>query len=53
MLTDGAVIAERAVGLAGTVDSVCVHGDHPGAVEHAREGRRALVAAGWTLQGLG
>ena len=53
VLTDGARIAERAVGLAERVDSVCVHGDHPGAVDHARAVRRALLAAGWALQGLG
>ena len=32
--------------------SLCVHGDSPGAVEHARAVRDALEAAGWTLRGL-
>ncbi len=52
VLDDGRRIAERAVELASTVDSVCVHGDHPGAVEHARAVRRALLAAGHGLRGL-
>ena len=53
VLTDEEEIAARAVALAGEVDSVCVHGDTPGAVRHARAVRRALEAAGWTLRGLG
>ncbi|NYD59341.1 UPF0271 protein [Nocardioides marinisabuli] len=32
--------------------SLCVHGDSPGAVEHARAVRAALEDAGWTLRGL-
>jgi UPF0271 protein len=40
--------AERPAG----VDSVCVHGDSPGAVAHAHAVRRALEAAGFTLRGL-
>jgi UPF0271 protein len=52
VLTDGDLIASRAVELAGSVDSVCVHGDTPGAVAHAHAVRRALEAAGWTLRGL-
>ena len=31
------------------VDSVCVHGDAPGAVAHAIGVRRALEAAGYRL----
>jgi 5-oxoprolinase (ATP-hydrolysing) subunit A len=46
LVTDGAQIASRAVVLAADVDSVCVHGDSPGAVEHAVAVRRALEAAG-------
>jgi UPF0271 protein len=60
VLTDPAVVAERAVRIAtegvvlaldGTevsarVDSLCVHGDTPGAVELARAVRAALDAAG-------
>lgn len=52
VLEDPEAIAFRAVELAGTVDSVCVHGDHPGAVSHARAVRRALEAAGLRLRGL-
>lgn len=50
--TGSVEIAERAVALAGSVDSVCVHGDHPGAIDTARAVRRALAAAGWSLRGL-
>ena len=52
VLDDAETIAFRAVELAGTVDSVCVHGDHPGAVAHARAVREALEAAGLGLRGL-
>lgn len=52
VLEDAEAIAFRAVELAGTVDSVCVHGDHPGAVAHARAVREALEAAGLGLRGL-
>jgi 5-oxoprolinase (ATP-hydrolysing) subunit A len=52
VLSDSATIAANAVELARTVDSVCVHGDSPGAVGHARAVRRALEDAGWVLRGL-
>jgi UPF0271 protein len=52
VLTDSAEIAARAVRLAASVDSVCVHGDTPGAVAHARAVRSALHAAGCVLHGL-
>ncbi len=54
VLTDRARIAARAVELAAgrRVDSLCVHGDHPGAVEAATAVRRALEAAGHVLRGL-
>jgi UPF0271 protein len=52
LVTDPALVAARAVRLASTVDSVCVHGDTPGAVAHARAVRVALEAAGFRLQGL-
>jgi UPF0271 protein len=42
-------IAAQAVSLAARVDSVCVHGDSPGAVDAAREVRRALEEAGYVL----
>ncbi|MBB6626258.1 LamB/YcsF family protein [Nocardioides sp. KIGAM211] len=52
VLTDDDEVAARAVELAASVDSVCVHGDSPGAVAHAHAVRRALEAAGWELRGL-
>ncbi len=42
-------VAVRAVELAARVDSVCVHGDSPGAVATADAVRRALEAAGLRL----
>ncbi len=42
-------IAQQALGLAGEVASLCLHGDSPGAVARAHAVRRALEAAGWTL----
>jgi UPF0271 protein len=52
VLDDEDRIAANAVRLAPTVDSLCVHGDHPGAVAHARACRLALAAADWSLRGL-
>ena len=46
LVTDPERVAARAVELADTVDSVCVHGDSPGAVRTAGAVRRALEAAG-------
>lgn len=46
LVTDPNLVAARAVELAGEVDSVCVHGDSPGAVATAGAVRRALEAAG-------
>jgi 5-oxoprolinase (ATP-hydrolysing) subunit A len=54
--TDGALIAEesaivaQALALAPEVDSLCLHGDSPGAVAHAHAVRTALESAGWTLR---
>ena len=45
-------IVANARALAGTVDSLCLHGDNPGAVAHGRAVRRSLEEAGWTLRGL-
>jgi UPF0271 protein len=52
LLADAAEVAAQAVALAPEVDSLCVHGDSPGAVAHAHAVRRALEAAGWSLRGL-
>lgn len=53
VVTDSTEIAARAVELAAGVDSLCVHGDTPGAVSHAAAVRRALAAAGWHLRPVG
>lgn len=52
VLGDPAAAAEQAVRLAGSgaVDSVCVHGDSPGAVDTARRVRAALTGAGLELR---
>ena len=42
-------IAAQAVGLAPRRDSICVHGDSPGAVAAAGAVRRALEEAGYVL----
>ena len=49
LVTDVELVAARAVELAVSVDSVCVHGDSPHAVGHAVAVRRALVAAGFVV----
>jgi UPF0271 protein len=45
-------ITAHAVRLAPSVSSLCLHGDSPGAVDHAHAVRRALEADGWVLRGL-
>lgn len=52
LVADPAQIAANAVRLAETVDSVCVHGDSPGAVDAAMAVRAALERAGYPLRGL-
>jgi 5-oxoprolinase (ATP-hydrolysing) subunit A len=52
LLTSGAEIVAQALRLAPTVDSLCVHGDSPGAVDHASAVRAALEGDGWSLRGL-
>jgi UPF0271 protein len=49
VLEDSEEIARRAVELAASVGSLCVHGDTPGAVAHARAVRAALEASGHVL----
>ncbi|MBC2958862.1 5-oxoprolinase subunit PxpA [Nocardioides deserti] len=49
VLEDADAIAAAALRLAPQVDSLCLHGDTPGAVAHARAVRAALTGAGWTL----
>jgi UPF0271 protein len=56
LLEDVDAIAEQALSLASSVDSpvdsLCLHGDNPGALAHAAAVRRALESAGWSLRGL-
>jgi|tagenome__1003787_1003787.scaffolds.fasta_scaffold20733606_2 UPF0271 protein len=49
LLDDADAIAAQAVRLAPQVVSLCVHGDSPGAVDHARAVRGALELAGYDL----
>jgi UPF0271 protein len=53
LVTDEDAIVGNALALAERVDSLCLHGDSPGAVEHARAVRAALEAAGWRLRPVG
>ena len=46
MAVDGEVVAVDGTTVPLEVDSVCVHGDTPGAVELARAVRTALESAG-------
>ena len=52
VLEETPAIVGNALALAGAVDSLCLHGDTPGAVGHARAVKEALETAGWTLRGL-
>jgi UPF0271 protein len=49
MATDGVVVAVDGTRLLMPVESVCVHGDTPGAVQMARAVRSALESAGLGL----
>ncbi|MGZ4475280.1 MAG: 5-oxoprolinase subunit PxpA [Nocardioides sp.] len=53
LVTEEAAIVAHALVLAERVDSLCLHGDSPGAVHHARAVRRALEADGWELRSVG
>ncbi|GAA2662539.1 MULTISPECIES: 5-oxoprolinase subunit PxpA [Actinosynnema] len=46
LATAGEIVAVDGTVLAAEVDSLCLHGDTPGAVEHARAVRSALTRAG-------
>lgn len=54
LVVGAAEVARRAVQMAeqGRADSLCLHGDTPGAVQHARAVRSALEASGFELAGL-
>jgi UPF0271 protein len=49
LVTEQDAIVAQALALAATVDSLCLHGDSPGAVAHAVAVRRALEAEGYRL----
>lgn len=49
LVTEEDRIVAGGLRLAREVDSICLHGDSPGAVAHAHAVRRALAAAGWRL----
>jgi 5-oxoprolinase (ATP-hydrolysing) subunit A len=50
MLHENAVITASGIRLPARIDSVCVHGDTPGAVAMARELRSGLEAAGFAIR---
>jgi UPF0271 protein len=50
LVTDTDQIVSNAVTLADRVQSLCLHGDSPGAVAHARAVRLALESAGHPLR---
>jgi len=50
VVEDSDGVVTQALALADRVDSVCVHGDTPGAVGHAVAVRRSLEAAGFELR---
>ena len=52
LIVDEPEIVAQALALAPRVDSLCLHGDSPGAVVHASAVRAALLAAGWSLASL-
>jgi len=50
MLKAGAIIADDGTKIPTGIDSICVHGDTPGAVAMAASVRQALSEAGYTVQ---
>jgi len=50
MVQDGAILAEDGSRIPARIDTICLHGDTPEALEIARAVRRQLEAAGVTLQ---
>jgi UPF0271 protein len=53
MIKEKCVIARDGSSFACAVDTICVHGDTPGAVDVAAAVRRALEQAGVTVRALG
>lgn len=50
VLSDPEDVTRQALALAAEVDSLCLHGDTPGALGHAHAVRRGLEAAGWVVR---
>ncbi|PIE21407.1 MAG: hypothetical protein CSA64_02200 [Arachnia propionica] len=50
LITEPAAAARQALSIADHIDSLCVHGDTPGAVELARAVKDALLRDGWTVR---
>jgi UPF0271 protein len=50
MVQDGAILAEDGSRIPARIDTICLHGDTPEALEIARAVRRQLEDAGVTLQ---
>ena len=50
MLRAGAIIATDGTKIPVGIDSICVHGDTPGAVAMAKAVRQALIEAGYSLR---
>ena len=53
LITDPADVARRAVEMAATVDSLCIHGDSGAALAAATAVRGALEVAGWAVRSFG
>ena len=53
LVVEEPAIVVHALTLAEGVDSLCLHGDSPGAVQHARAVRASLESAGWQLRPVG
>jgi UPF0271 protein len=49
MLSEQRLTSTGGKTLAVPIDSICLHGDAPGAVERARVLRQGLEVAGWTI----
>ncbi|SAK63238.1 LamB/YcsF family protein [Caballeronia glebae] len=50
MVAEGCIITQSGKRIPVEIDTVCVHGDSPGAVPMAKAVRKRLVRDGWTIQ---
>ncbi|MEM1163644.1 MAG: 5-oxoprolinase subunit PxpA [Pseudomonadota bacterium] len=53
MLREGAIVTEQGTRIPTDIDTICVHGDEPGAVEVARTLRDRLSAGGFAVRAFG